>query len=633
MENDKTINEIKIKPIAVSSPEIGVDTTGRFMDNLISSVQIGTLDISSIDALSQSAQNREQSYQLIDNMAQDSIISAVLETYAEDVVQTNDSGEIMWIESDDAKVLNYTTWLFDSLNVDKHLYQWAYCLVTYGDVYLRLFRKSDLEDDLLFKNNSRTTKLNESVISTKEEPLNEEVKLRIYNNNDKYIPYIQMVDNPGEMFDLQKFGKSQGYIKASTRVIQQQSDDRFSYLMRYKMKQSDVEVFDAMSFVHGCMETTSQRQPETVDIYLDTLKTEDEHAVTDSMTSSYNVRRGQSLLYNSFRNWRQLTLLEMSALLNRITKSAVTRVITVDIGDMPKEQIQSFMQRLKDKMEQKVALNVGTGMSEYTNPAPIENTIYVPIHGTQGQITTTTIGGDFDPKSLVDIEYFRDKVFGNLKVPKQFFGFTADGAGFNGGTSLTILSSRYGKSVKNIQKIMCQMLTDVINLFLIDRGLDSYVNKFTVRMQAPITQEELDRRANNDTRLSYINDIMQQLGDIDDKVTKLSIFKLLLSNTIGNPEIITLIQNYIDDLVAEKEKKENAAKSDKKIASTSEENILPQEELADSDLDLPKLEELEDFQKDEDKQSLFETAAVEEAADDSYLPSPDELNLFTVEEE
>ena len=142
MENDKTLNEIKIKPIAASSPEIGVDTTGRFIDNLISSVQIGTLDISSIDALSQSAQNREQSYQLIDTMAQDSIISAVLETYAEDVVQTNDRGEIMWIESDDAKVLNYTTWLFDSLNVDKHLYQWAYCLVTYGVVYLRLFRKS-----------------------------------------------------------------------------------------------------------------------------------------------------------------------------------------------------------------------------------------------------------------------------------------------------------------------------------------------------------------------------------------------------------------------------------------------------------------------------------------------------------
>ena len=93
MTKDKiTLNEIKIKPIAASSPEIGIDTNRNFLDNLITSAQIGTLDISSIDALSQSAQTREQAYQLIDSMAQDSIISAVLETYAEDAVQTNDKG-------------------------------------------------------------------------------------------------------------------------------------------------------------------------------------------------------------------------------------------------------------------------------------------------------------------------------------------------------------------------------------------------------------------------------------------------------------------------------------------------------------------------------------------------------------
>ena len=40
--------------------------------------------------------------------------------------------------------------------------------------------------------------------------------------------------------------------------------------------------------------------------------------------------------------------------------------------------------------------------------------------------------------------------------------------------------------LKNIQNILCQMMTDVINLFLIDRGLDSYVNKFRIRMEAPI---------------------------------------------------------------------------------------------------------------------------------------------------
>jgi len=629
MEDNKNIlNEIKVKPVAASKPEIGIDTEQHFLNNIIDAAQIGMLDISSIDALSQSAQNREQIYQLIDSMAQDTIISAVLETYAEDAVQTNDKGQVMWVEANDAKILNYTSWLLETLNVDKHLYQWAYCLITYGDVYLRLYRQSDIEEDRLFKNNPRTTRLNESVINKKDEPLAEDVKLRVYNSSDKYIPYIQMVDNPGEMFDLQKFGKTQGYIKASTRVIQQTNDELFSYMTRYKMKQSDVEIFDAMSFVHGCLETTSQRQPETVDIYLDTIARDGETG-SDSMTCSYNVKRGQSLLYNTFRNWRQLTLLEMSALLNRLTRSAVTRIISVDVGDMPKEQVQGFMQRLKDKLEQKAALNVGVGMSEYTNPGPIENTIYVPTHGTQGQISATTIGGDFDPKSLVDIEYFRDKVFGNLKVPKQFFGFTADGAGFNGGTSLTILSSRYGKSIKNIQNILCQMMTDVINLFLIDRGLDSYVNKFRIRMQAPITQEELDRRSNNDNRLRYISDIMGQLSDIDDKVVKLSILKSMLVDTIGNPEVINYIQQYIDTLIADKkkndDKKTTKNKNDKKDITTDEDDIsLPEDD------ELPPLENLQTEESQDDKEVLFETK-IDDEEDDSYLPSPEELGLDKLE--
>lgn len=636
MENTaQNVNEMLIKPTYAGDPEIGIDINKSIVDNIIGAAEVGTLDITSIDALSQSAQNREQAYQLIDSMAQDDVIAAVLETYAEDTVQTNDAGQIVWVESDDNKVLDYTSWLLDSLNIDKHIYQWAYCLVTYGDVYLRLYRKSDVEEDKLFQNNSNNRKLNESAIRSNEpdieNTINEDVKLRIYANSDKYIPYVQMVDNPGEMFDLQKFGKTHGYIKAPTRVMQQTSDALYTYLTRYKMKQSDVEIFDATSFVHGCLENTTQRQPETVDIYLDGYKNRDEYQTDgdtfdadDSMTSSYSVKRGQSILYNSFRIWRELNLLEMSALLNRLTKSSVVRILNVDVGDMPKEQVQAFMQRLKEKIEQKTALDNRSGMNEYTNPAPIENTIYVPTHGTQGNITPTTIGGDFDPKSLVDIEYFRDKLFGSLKVPKQYYGFTEDGAGFNGGQSLTILSSRYGKSIKNVQNILCQMITDLINLFLIDRNLNNYVNKFIVRMQTPVTQEELDRRTNTDNRIRYIGDLMQQLTDIDDKTVKLKIYKALLGSAINDAEVMSYLQEYIDALEAENAK-QKSSETDAETDST--ESFSDSAEVEDtSESELPAFETFNDTL---DKDIINE----DDSDDDSYLPSPDELNLDMTETE
>ena len=618
------LKEDKIIPTIPEAPETGIDTDKSIINNIIEGAQVGGLDVSSIDALSNSAQNREMVYELLDSMAQDDVVSAVLETYADDAIQTNDKGQTIWVESSDTNVLNYTTWLLDSLNVDKHLYQWAYCLVTYGDCYIRLYRKSDYGKDLLFKNNKHNRKLNEA--TDKKDPLNEDVMLRVYADDDPYIPYVEMVPNPGEMFDLQKFGKSYGYIKAPIRMVQQTTDELYTYLTRYKMKQRDVEIFDATSFVHACLENTNQRQPETVDIFLDNTEEKiksaghdgydietDENDIKDSMTTSYSIKRGQSILYNSFRIWRELNLLEMSALLNRITQSSVVRVLNIDIGDMPKEQVENFMRRLKEKIEQKSALEVGNSMAEYNNAGPIINTIYVPTHGTQGSITATNIGGDFDPKSLTDIEYFRDKLFGALKVPKQFFGFTEDGAGFNGGTSLTILSSRYGKTIKKIQNILCQMVTDIINLFLIDRGLNNYVNKFQVRMQTPVTQEELDRRTNTDNRIRYIGDIMQQLTDIEDKATKLNIYKSLLSSVVNDTEVISYLQQYIDSLEPKEEAEEETQKPEGEVS--------PEEEM-------PSMEEIqaeESINNEGEKEILTEEGSEDE--DDSFLPSPDDLGL------
>lgn len=623
---DKKLAEEKITPTPSPTPEIGIDTQDTFVNNIIAGAQLGTLDVSSIDALTNSAQTREQIYELLDSMSRDDVISAVLDTYVEDTIQTNDKGQKIWVESSDPAVLNYTTWLMDSLNIDKSLDAWVYCLVTYGDVYVRLYRKSDYTNDLLFQNNKHNKQLNEAFNKdsdvAEKAALTEDTVLRVYTEDDPYVPYVEMVPNPGEMFDLQKFGKTHGYIKAPTRVIQQYTDELYTYLTRYKMKQKDVEIFDATSFVHACLETTTQRQPETVDIFLDnhadkvketSLKdnVKEETNDSDSMTTSYSVKRGQSILYNSFRIWRELNLLEMSALLNRITQSSVVRCINIDTGDMPKEQVQIYLQRLKEKIEQKSALNVDTSMGEYNNPGPIINTIYIPTHNGQGAISVQNIGGDFDPKALTDIEYFRDKLFGSLKTLKQYFGFTEDGAGFNGGTSLTILSSRYGKAIKKIQSKMCQLVTDIINLFLINRGLVNYVNKFTIKMQAPVTQEELDRRTNTDNRIRYVGDIMQQLTDVEDKPIRLKIFKSLLSDVINDPEVINYLQQYIDDL-------EKPAKNDTEAANTET------GEAEQENLDLAASME-ESAEEKENKDVLLE-----DSDNDETLPSPEALNFDAV---
>ena len=218
---------------------------------------------------------------------------------------------------------------------------------------------------------------------------------------------------------------------------------------------------------------------------------------------------------------------------------------------MPKERVQPYLQRVKTLVEQKTSINDGNRMSEYTNPGAMENNVYVPTRNGIGAIQTQQIGGDVNVKDIADIDYFKNKFYGSMKIPKQYLGDTDDATGFNGGTSLSIVSSRYAKTVKRVQACMKQALTDVVNILLIDRGLDSYVNKFVLQMQEPVTQEELDKRDSLSSEIQITDDIMRMLGDIEDPVVKLKMLKSLLAKVISNQEVIELLQETIESLEEE----------------------------------------------------------------------------------
>lgn len=550
VKDDDQLNK-KIKPVPVPSTDISIDVDDEFYKTLIEAGTSAQIDIGQLNTFSQLSQNRETLYQVLDTMAEDSTISSMLEIYTEDATETNDLGEIVWAESSDDKIQKYITFLLNSLNVDKNIYQWVYSLIKYGDIYLKLFRQSDFNDNL-FDNKNKST-LNEKFESISEEKdvLDESVIVKAYNKNDKLVNFLELVPNPAEMFELTKFGKSYAYIKTNTIPQNVRNDDYLTatqYL--YKFRRNDVTIYDAVSFVHGTIQDDTSRLPEKIQIFMDNTMDSDDYNV-------YTVRRGKSILYNLYKIWRQMMLLENSLMLNRLTKSSILRVVEVEVGDMPKERIGPHLQRIKSLVEQKSSIDDGNMMSEYTNPGPMENNIYVPTHGGMGAISTQQIGGDVNVKDIADIDYFKNKFYAAARIPKQFLGDTDDSTGFNGGTSLSIVSSRYAKTIKRIQAVMTQALTDAINILLIDRGLDSYVNKFTLKMQPPVTQEELDKRDNEAGKIQLSDDILRMVDNVENPIIKLKMTKSLLSRAITNDEVISLIQEAIDELESSSDDEDN----------------------------------------------------------------------------
>lgn len=605
---DNSIYGNKIKKVTPEGKESDVGISDVMYDNIIQSGINSTLDLSGINSLSQQATTRNEMYNIYDTMCEDGQISAVIKTYAEDATQRNAEGNIVWATSNDSNIAYLINYYIDSLNIDKNIYKWAYSLCKYGDLYIRLYRESEYDDAIFGKKNRNLT---------------EDVKIKAFKKNDKYAHYVEMVTNPAEMFELTKFGKTVGFIKSPVDGVIVRSQNNIDFMnYAYKFKRNDITIYPPTEFVHAAIEDNVSRYEESVNIFLN-----DSDYDNDNNAYSYTVKRGQSLLSNVYKTWRELQLLEASVLLNRVTKSSIVRLINVEVGDMPKENVAKTLMGIKQMIEQKAAINKGSGMSEYTNPGPIENNVYVPTHDGVGAISTTQIGGDVDVKSLADLEWYLNKLYGSLQVPKNFFSQNDDAAGFNGGQSLTIISSRYAKTVKHIQNILTQLLKDIFNLILLDKGLDSYINNFEVHIQPPVTQEDIDRMENQSTKVQLSRDIMDMLSDIEDAPARLKILKSLMKNIVTDPDIIKELDEQIELAIAEKEPVEEPQQNNTDSDDDSEIFSLKDEEepsITDDSEDTEKSEDdmYTDINTDEGDTS--------EKSYDTILPSPDQLGIDLV---
>ena len=630
------------KPITLDqTTKLDIDTDKKLLDNIIEASIGGNLNTAELEQFTAISNSRDQVYQLIDTMMKDSVVSSIVRTYAEDACEVADNGHIIWCESKDPNISKFVNYLLNIMNVDKNIFSWVYSLIKYGDVYLRLYRESDYKDPLFKKDSidnsfSAKTQLNEAFNQIFGEPtsketasLNEALYLNVHSASDPYSYYIEMVPDPGSMFELTKFGKTYGYIETPN------VDQNMSYLSNYfgvstasgvynyRMKTNDVNIYQADDFVHAYLADDTERFPEKVDIFL----TEEDYK-NGKNPQAYQVKRGKSLLYDSYKIWREKSLLENAVLLNRITRSSVVRTIQVEVGDMSKTQVQKTLTRIKNLMEQKSAIDAGSSYSEYTNPGPVENNIYLATHNGQGAVTIGTMGGDVDIKNIADLDYWTNKFYSSYGIPKQYFGWTDDAAGFNGGTSLSILSSIYGKGVIRVQNAIIQAITDAVNLILINKGCKAYLNNFVLKMKAPATQEEKDYRESLSNRVNTISNIQSLFSEVEDKSNKLNILKTLVSTLNYGDELTSILDKEI--AIAEKQKQEAEEAKAKEAeeaakATATEENADVSDETSDMDLDLGMAdvatnEEVESQGKE--NETLLES---QDLIDTDDLPLPEDL--------
>lgn len=485
----------------------------------IRSAEGGSLvDVEAISKFKTLSSDRQERYNQFEALLNDATIAAAVEMYADDSTQYDyRTGKIIWAESDDQDIKTACDRLIDVLGINEKAWTHIYALCTYGDVYLRLYRKGDTSDyEELFNKDSHATT----------------IRVKPKDGSRPIEEYIEYVDDPAVMYDLQVRDKTSGFIKMMNTEDNEPSG-LFSSIVSKTLDLSDVNIYDRTSFVHICLAGNISRHPELI-------------ALRDSKTGAvnvYKVKTGKSILADAYEASQTVKLLEDSLMLDRVTKSALVRVLMIETGDMPKSEVEALLRRTKNIIEQKIALNTQNGMvSSYNSPGPVENILYFPTHKGVGGITSLNLGGDVNIKDIVDIDYFNDKKLSALKIPKQFLNYNSP-EGIGNGTSLTKLSSRYAHTIMRIQNAYISGITTLLNLYFLDKGLD-YINKFTLKMVSPATIEDTERDEQLNNRLDQAQTILDMIDGKTDQFGIYEVVKWMLNNFLNLSDISDILDKH-----------------------------------------------------------------------------------------
>lgn len=181
---------------------------------------------------------------------------------------------------------------------------------------------------------------------------------------------------------------------------------------------------------------------------------------------------GSSMIEPARRIWRQLILIEDAMLVYRIIRSPERRVFKIDVGNIPPDQVEQYIEKVKTSLKRQQIIDSSTGRVDLRyNPLSVDEDYFIPVRGDRSSDISTLAGGQFTG-DVEDVQYIQNKLFAALKIPKAYLAY-AEGEGSK--SSLAQADIRFARTIDRIQKIVVSELSKIaiIHLFLLGyRGED-----------------------------------------------------------------------------------------------------------------------------------------------------------------
>ena len=192
---------------------------------------------------------------------------------------------------------------------------------------------------------------------------------------------------------------------------------------------------------------------------------------------------GRSMLEGARQEFQKLTMLEDAMLIHRIMRAPEKRIFKIDIGNIPPNEVDTFMEQIINKMKKIPHVDQQTG--NYNLKFNLNNMLedyFLPVRGGQSSTQIDTLPG-MTWTGTDDIEYVKNKMMAALKIPKPFLGYDE---GVEGKTTLASMDIRFARTIERIQKIIISELYKIGIVHLASQGYEgeSLIN-FDLSLTAP----------------------------------------------------------------------------------------------------------------------------------------------------
>jgi hypothetical protein len=174
----------------------------------------------------------------------------------------------------------------------------------------------------------------------------------------------------------------------------------------------------------------------------------------------------------------------------RIVRSSERKVFKIDVGAIPPQEVEQYMQKIVTQLKRHTIVDKDTGRVDLRyNPMSIEEDYYIPVRA--GSVTDIqNLGAGQNTTAIDDIKYLRDKMFSAIKVPQAYL--TMGEGAQEDKTTLATKDIRFARTIQRLQRSVIHELEKVgiIHLYTLGYRGEDLIN-FKLSLNNPSKIAEL----------------------------------------------------------------------------------------------------------------------------------------------